>query len=342
MSRLSLLPWRGSLRRMALCLCALTVLGPLSPRPARSETTLLRPLTASYATSGDYGITASGDWVDLSFSLFSPDFVSRHGARFTELSFAGAGDGDDQMLRMTIGRAWRRSLAKGEVLGFSTYLDLGKQAGLPDVMGQASFGVEYERARNGILQNFRLNMGSNLYLPFTDYTLARYGSDTYVPRAGLDGYMAWTRGFGEGLELGGRLSLFHYPATPTREAEGIGTVALSGRMTRYLPPGSALEAALAARYQQGEAPVPSLSLTYSRKIPHAGSAAAAPVGAMKPASACRIVPDERDQKRLDCGPSDYTPQRPHEVYGPAGQAPEVGATVPAPERNLGYGSLWVP
>ncbi|SLN38405.1 hypothetical protein PSM7751_01733 [Pseudooceanicola marinus] len=332
-------PWRIAVSGM---LIFVLLSRPIPTAQANPATSLLRPGAVSYAASGSYGLAARDNWAELSFGLFTPSVVTDRRGRFDALRFSLTGNRQDQTLRFSWGRAWRSVLPGGQVWGINSYLDLGAPPGRNRLMGQASLGVEYEQATSWALQGSRLRFGSNLYLPFADYASRQTLSGTNVPRAGLDGYLDWTRSLGTGLELGGRLSLFHYAATSERDARGIGTLSLKGRMTRYLPPGSALEARLGARYTPGEAAVPRLSMTYTRAIPHPGASASAPIGALRPASDCRIRPEAQGIERLDCGPTSYDPLTPYEVYGPGGRRPPVTVTVPTPERNLGYGTLFVP
>ncbi|MBR9763601.1 MAG: hypothetical protein GYB53_08775 [Rhodobacteraceae bacterium] len=328
--------------RLAPLLSLATGLALLAPLPTPAQTTLLRQGAGSYAASGAYGLSLNRNWADLSFGLLLPGQASSRGARFTELQASFAGSAADQTVRLGYGRISRLALGPDRVLGLNAYVELGKQAGMPDLLGQASLGVEYEQAIAGVLQDWRLSFGSNLYLPFADYTAARFYTGAAVPRAGIDGYLAWQQSFGSGLDLGGRLSLFHYPASATRAARGLGTLSLTGRMTRALPEGSALEARLSTRFEPGNAPVPSLRLTYNHRIPHPGAGASAPVGPLRPASDCHVVPGARGPERISCAPPDYRPQsRPLQARGRT-PPPALGLVVPAPQRHLGFGTLFTP
>ncbi len=317
------------------------------PAFAAAQTSLLRAGAGSYAASGSYGITVNRDWADLSFGLLLPGRASMASALFNAFRAAVSGSAEDQTAQLGYGRISRVALGPDRVLGLNAYVELGKQAGMPDLLGQASLGVEYEQAITGALQDWRLSFGSNLYMPFADYTAPRFGSSAAVPRAGIDGYLSWRRSFGSGLDIGGRLSLFHYPASPTRAARGLGTLSLTSRFTGSLPEGSAVEARLGTRFEPGNAPVPSLRLTYRHRLPHPGASASAPVGPLRPASDCHVVPDARGPERISCAPPDlqtpdYQPQaRPTRARTRA-PAPALGLVVPAPQRHLGFGSPFTP
>ena len=339
----------GRLRPVPRC-SALTVLAArlvllacvCAPAPLLSQTALLRQDAGSYSASGSYGIALTRGWADLSFGIFAPGRASRSGARFTELQLAFAGSRTDHTARLTFGRVGRMALDESRVLGLNAYLDLGQRSGVDALLAQASLGLEYEHAITGAFRDWRLRFGSNLYLPFADYTAPRYDSGAEVPRAGIDTYLSWSRAVGTGLDLSGRFSLFHYPASATRAARGLGTLTLTGRMTRNLPEGSALEAHIGTRFEPGSPPAPALSLTYSRLLPRPGAAASAPIGSLRPARDCRVVPEARGTDRIFCGADDYSPQsRPPHAQPPA--APDTfGLAVPPPRRHLGFGTFFTP
>lgn len=331
------------------CGLALTLaaLAPSAAVSGAAETRLLRPRAISYASEGSYALSFSRNWGSLAFDIFTPQAASLGpdglgSASFNHMALAYSGNDTNQNGRLSFGRVWRSSLSENRVFGLNSYLDFGKKAEIDAVMAQASFGVEYEVALKGAYSATNLTFGGNLYLTFQDYTQARFTSSAWVPRRGLDSYVAWTQQMGDGLQMGARASLFQYPATNTRQARGIGTLSLTSRVTRGLPQGTSLSAALSGRYTPGETLAPRLKLQLRRARPVIHAQGKRPVGDLQPSRACHIRPGATPLDQLDCGRRAYTPRKMHEYYRLKGAKAEGTVTVPAPERQLGYGTLYVP
>ncbi|KAA2314648.1 hypothetical protein DL237_07060 [Pseudooceanicola sediminis] len=322
----------------------------LAPSPARSgpaATTLLRPKAISYAADGGYALSFNRNWGSLSFDIFTPRRVILGNDGLGEVSFdhvalAFSGNDSAHSAQLSYGRVWRTSLSANRVLGINGYLDFGKRAAIDEVMAQATVGLEYEIALQGVETATNLTFGSNLYLTLDDYTRARYSSSAWVPRRGVDSYVAWSQTVGSGLQMGARASLFQYPATATRQARGIGTLSLTSRVTRGLPQGTSLSAALTGRFTPGEVIAPRLKLQLRRSRPVIHAQGTRPVGTLQPSRKCSIRPAATRLDRLDCGRRAYHPRRMHEYYRPKGTRTEGTVSVPTPRRRLGYGSLYVP
>ncbi len=332
-----------------LACCIALALGGLAPLPARSQTaetatpSLLQPGALAYAASGSYGLSYSGDTAAGSFDLFAPVSVGQRSARFAQVRLGFTGTSAERDGRLSLGGIWRMLPDPEHVFGLNAYVDLGGRTSSGRIMGQASLGMEYESARASRLGQSRLTFGSNLYIPFADYTARAMGIEGSLPRRGLDGYIAWSRQLTRGFGLGSQLSLFHYPATRTRPSRGIATFTVNGSITRGLPEGSSLQAGLTGRYTADQPLDPRLSLQYRWALTPASRSGGGPVGDLQPPRNCVIVPGARRVDRLDCGPaSRRRAQRIRDFHVIEGPRASGAATVPPPQRSLGYGTLYVP
>lgn len=334
--------WPKLLLLMACCLASIL------PRTALSETngtTLLRQPAMSYAASGSYELALSDDWSSLAFDLFAPLRASVDGrASFADIKLGFSGKALTNNTNLSFGKVWRRAAGQDRIFGVNGYLDFGKKDGISTVMSQATFGLEYEIANPGRFVSTNLTFGSNLYLPLADYTAPRFGigSGTYVLRRGMDSYVAWSRNMGDGMRMGARLSVFHYPATTTRSTRGIGTLSLTSQITRGLPKGMSFNAGLTSRYTPGEPLAPRLRLQIQRSLPRTAGFGKRNIGNLQPSSSCTIVPGRNPLDQLQCGEGQYTAMKKHDYYTLETADPEATVTVPAPERQLGYGILYVP
>lgn len=329
---------------MAGCLASLVL---ALPAFAGSETTLLRPRAISYAPSGSSVLNIQRDWSSLTLNLLAPQGQRRLGGLgmgqgFTHLTLGYAGNDSQRDISVSLGQAWRQAVSDSMIIGVNAYLDFGQQPISHQIMSQATLGVEYESASGYGMGQGNLVFGSNLYLPFADYTAPRFGLDGWVPRRGMDSYIALTRSPRAGLTYGTRLSVFHYPASTYRAARGIGTFSVTGEMTRGLPEGSALSADLTGRYTPGEPLTPRLELEYRQQLVPPAPQGQQVVGPLRPSRDCDIVEGDTRLERLDCGRSQYEATRRHQVYRPHGRDTEAAVTVPAPRRRLGYGGFYVP
>ncbi|QPM90652.1 hypothetical protein [Pseudooceanicola algae] len=311
-------------------------------------TILLRPGAISYAPSGSSSLVMQRDWASLNLDLLAPQGRTRLGGLglgqgFTHVSLGYSGNTQSNDVTLSLGQAWRSALSGQSVFGLNAYLDFGRKAASDQVLSQVSLGVEYERAANSGLGNGDLVFGSNLYLPFADYTATRFGlDDTSVPRPGMDSYVSWTRRGRMGFSYGTRFSIFHYPASESRPAQGIGTFSLTGEVTRGLPTGSAVTADLTGRYTPGEDLAPRFELAYRQDLVPPPAQGKITTGTQSPSRNCRIVEGETRLERLNCGRARYRAPAKHEVYETEGVKPEATVSVPAPERRLGYGGFYVP
>ncbi len=112
-------------------------------------------------------------------------------------------------LNAHVGLIWRKRASDDAVFGFNAYLDTEKQKHSDDFLGLASIGVEYEK-RFFSKKDF-LQLGSNAYVPFEDYTDRGLSS---APRLGVDLYASFGRDFHQS-SLRATSSLFGYNETAT-------------------------------------------------------------------------------------------------------------------------------
>ncbi|MBT9384792.1 hypothetical protein KM176_13060 [Pseudooceanicola sp. CBS1P-1] len=341
----------GSLRASPLSVlaCGLSLCAPAAfaaPTDSQDDITLLKPRAVSYATTGGYELSMTRDWTSLSFDLFTPRAASARSARFGELKLSYAGTtGTQGVALLSYGQVWRRALSGDRVFGVNAYLDFGKLPDIAPAVAQMTFGMEYELAHPGGFRNENLVFGSNIYLPFLNYTAARFDTDAAVPRRGLDSYVRWSHAVDDDFDLAARLSVFHYAATPTRAARGIGTIALSGTYSGGLPPGTTLKSALSGRYTAGEDLVPTFSLSLNFARPTVAAQGTHSFGTLQPSAECHVNPGPGGSSRmtrLDCGESPYEAPDPFSRLTWETSAPEVLAAVPAPERYLGYATPLIP
>lgn len=327
-------------RAPAYLLACLLVTGTAAPAQEAGPT-LLMPGATSYAASGGYALSLNDGGGRLSVDLFAPARVGDGRAAFTQAKLRYGTDNRREWGSLSLGRAMRFALDDRRVIGFNAYLDTVKRAAHDRFMGQIGVGAEYEISGAGS-DPASLRFGSNVYLPFRDYTAARLKLSGGVPRQGMDSFVSVSRGFGKGLRLGTRLSIFHYPETGTRDERGIATLALEGTLSNGLPKGTTLTARLTGRYSPGAEIEPRLRVELRRVLRKPKAAGKRPVGALQPSRNCSIHGAASALDRLDCG-SDrtYTARKKHEMIQ-EGETAGGSHTVPPPQRQLGYGTVYVP
>ncbi|WP_375689243.1 hypothetical protein [Pseudooceanicola sp. LIPI14-2-Ac024] len=324
--------------RFAFLLGGLLALTPPAlGQEARS--TLLVPGANAYAASGGYALHLSGAATAFSADVFTPFRLSEHGADFIQARVSYGGSSTASWGRVSFGKVSRKVLSPRQIVGVNAYVDVGKKSTSDRIVGQVTLGGEYERLGLGPDAD-SLRFGANLYQPFRDYTDPAKGPAGNVPRHGLDAFVAWSRAVGEKLRFGARASLFFYPATTTRNSQGIGTLSLDGMTTRGLPPGASLTGRVTARYTPGEPLAPLLNVEFRQAFQK--SARARPVGGLRPSRYCRVEAGEERLEQLVCqGVTKRRKARREDILD-TGERAKGAFTVAPPERHLGYGTLYIP
>ncbi len=141
----------------------------------------------------------------------------------------------------TLGLIWRQGLDLDDAVGLNAFVDLGEAQGFA---GQGSVGLEYEHLG---ARGTSYRAGSNLYLPFADYT-EDYDRGR-APRLGGDFYLGVGQDHGP-HRVEGFLTGFHYLETEAAKPLWGVTGQMEYRYAGldFLPTGSHLYASLGARW----------------------------------------------------------------------------------------------